>query len=89
MRRFVPNIRGQLPAALPFACRARPAGPGADARSKRGRRAGSKLGTVAIETLYKREKDVAKVAEATREFVAALADWDHKLEDRTFLVGDA
>jgi glutathione S-transferase len=50
---------------------------------------GSKLGTVAIETLYKPQKDEAMVATAVREFSAALADWDRYLDGRSFLVGDA
>jgi glutathione S-transferase len=50
---------------------------------------GAKLGTVAMETLYKPHKDEAKVAEATRDFLAGLAAWDHRLAGRSFLVGDA
>jgi glutathione S-transferase len=50
---------------------------------------GDKVGTVAVETVYKPRKDEAKVAQATREFVGALAAWDRGLEGRSFLVGDA
>jgi glutathione S-transferase len=50
---------------------------------------GSKLGTVAVETLYKPQKDEAKVGAATREFLAALEDWDRCVQGRSFLVGDA
>jgi glutathione S-transferase len=48
----------------------------------------SKLGTVAVETRYKPQKDEAKVAEATRDFLAALGSWDRRLDGRAFLVGD-
>jgi glutathione S-transferase len=50
---------------------------------------GAKLGTIAVETLYKPQKDEAKIADAKREFLAGLADWDRRLAGRTFLVGDA
>lgn len=49
----------------------------------------AKLGTIVVETLYKPRKDEAKVADATREFLAALPDWDRRLAGRAFLVGDA
>ena len=54
-----------------------------------GNELGSKLGTVAVETLYKPRKDEAKVAQATREFLDALGAWDRQLDGRTFLVGDS
>ncbi len=51
----------------------------------------SKLGTIVAELIYKPEaqRDLAKVDAAKREFLAALPAWDHQLEGRQFLVGDA
>jgi glutathione S-transferase len=48
-----------------------------------------KLGTVVVETQFKPTKDEAKVADATRVFLEALADWDARLAGREFLVGDS
>jgi glutathione S-transferase len=47
-----------------------------------------KMGVLAVETLYRAQKDEAKIAEAAREFLAALEDWDRRLEGRSFLVGN-
>jgi glutathione S-transferase len=49
----------------------------------------SRLGAVTVETLFKPTKDEAKVAQAMREFLEALADWDARLAGRDFLVGDS
>ena len=48
-----------------------------------------KMGTLVVETLFRQQKDPAKIAEAARDFLAALEDWDRRLEERTFLVGNA
>ena len=50
---------------------------------------GSKLDVLVAETLFKPKRDEAKIAEVISELLAALKDWDHHLEGRTFLVGDA
>jgi glutathione S-transferase len=47
------------------------------------------LGTLVAEIKFKPQRDEAKIAEATRGFLDALASWDRHLEGRTFLVGDA
>jgi glutathione S-transferase len=50
---------------------------------------GAKAGVMAVETLYKRQPDPAKVEEAKQKFVEALDWWDRRLQGRTFVVGDS
>jgi glutathione S-transferase len=49
---------------------------------------GSKVGTCAVEIHYKPQKDEAKVAQATREFLDILPEWDQRLAGRQFVVGE-
>jgi glutathione S-transferase len=50
---------------------------------------GAHLGTAAVETLYKPQRDEAKVADAVRGFIAGMDAWNQRLAGREFLVGDA
>ena len=49
---------------------------------------GPKVAVCAAEIHFKPQRDDAKVAQATREFLEILPAWDRRLAGRQFLVGD-
>jgi len=47
------------------------------------------FGAVIFETLFTPRRDEARIAAAKAAFLAGLAPWDHHLDGRTYLAGDA